>query len=196
MCDTSVIPPGWWWCVPCDGYAWYDNCSWSRDTTGRVLRSTIMVVWEVEIMFKFFSVNVKTCKNIFVLQTNWSKGFSFWVQVAGRTTFCHIFFINTYAIGSLKLPVAGPKNMYNLYYSHLKMTTPCYSKGRFHITEIISINIKCSWDLFSVLTFSWLNWSLLDTCYKVYDVFGAQIQGNMYKTLPLRRSASQMGEYL
>ena len=35
-------------------------------------------------------------------------------QVAGRTTFCHLFFINPYVIGAQKLPVASPKNMYNL----------------------------------------------------------------------------------
>ena len=35
-------------------------------------------------------------------------------QVAGRTTFCHLFFINPYVIGTQKLPVASPKNMYNL----------------------------------------------------------------------------------
>ena len=33
---------------------------------------------------------------------------------AGRTTFCHLFFINPYVIGTQKLPVASPKNMYNL----------------------------------------------------------------------------------
>ena len=58
-------------------------------------------------------------------------------QVAGRTTFCHLFFINPYVIGTQKLPVASPKNMYNLYYSHLKMTTPCRSKGWFRVNEII-----------------------------------------------------------
>ena len=58
-------------------------------------------------------------------------------QVAGRTTFCHLFFINPYVIGTRKLPVASPKNMYNLSYSHLKMTTPFRSKGRFRATEII-----------------------------------------------------------
>ena len=35
-------------------------------------------------------------------------------QAAGRTTFCHLFFIKPYVIGTQKLPVASPKNMYNL----------------------------------------------------------------------------------
>ena len=35
-------------------------------------------------------------------------------QVAGRTTFYQLFCINPYVTGAQKLPVAGPKNMYNL----------------------------------------------------------------------------------
>ena len=34
-------------------------------------------------------------------------------QVAGRTTFCQLFCFNHYITGAQKLPVAGPKNMYN-----------------------------------------------------------------------------------
>ena len=36
------------------------------------------------------------------------------LQVAVRTTFCQLFFINPYVIGAQKLPAAGPKNMHNL----------------------------------------------------------------------------------
>ena len=35
-------------------------------------------------------------------------------QVAGRTTFANYFVSTPYIIGDQKLPVAGPKNMYNL----------------------------------------------------------------------------------
>ena len=35
-------------------------------------------------------------------------------QVAGKTTFCQLLFINPYVTGAQKLPVAGPNNMYNL----------------------------------------------------------------------------------
>ena len=34
-------------------------------------------------------------------------------QVAGKTTFSQLFVFNPYVIGAQKLPVAGPKNMYN-----------------------------------------------------------------------------------
>ena len=35
-------------------------------------------------------------------------------QVVERTTFLQLFVINPYVIGAQKMPVAGPKNMYNL----------------------------------------------------------------------------------
>ena len=35
-------------------------------------------------------------------------------QVAGRTTFWQLYFINPYVTGAQKLLVAGPKNMHNL----------------------------------------------------------------------------------
>ena len=93
-------------------------------------------------------------------------------QVAGRTTFCQVFFSNPYVIGGQKLPVAGPKHMYNLaIWRWLPRVARRVDFASLKLSKKkhISINIKVFEICFQFWYFPGCMY-LIDTCYKVYDI--------------------------